>query len=227
MAINAALVGTLGTSASNTVTTGSGTSTGGSGNIGYLSVSFDPGVSISTVTDSKSNTWTLIGSVLNGGSKLARYKCENWTGGASHTATVTFSGTAYPTLHLIEITGAATSSPQDTAASATSVSSSSSPWTVTSGALAQAASVCISGIEINTGSPSSYTSTNFTVLSEEPDVNNYWTSAIGKLVVAATTAVTPSWANSLRSQPQASARYVDVFKEASGAADGLMGQAWM
>lgn len=219
MAIDAVLIGARGTSATNTVTTTGGSSTGGSGSIGYLVVSFDPGVTISTVSDSKSNTYSLIGSVLTGGAKLARYKCENWTGGASHTATVTFSGSAFPTLHLCEITGAATSSPEDTAAAATSVSSMASPWTITSGTLAQAASVCMAGIGLNSaGSDGAYATSNFSLLSQEPSVSSFWTSAVAKLVVAATSAVTPSWTCAGRTSPQVAERFIDVFKEASAGA---------
>jgi len=191
MAIAAALIGTRGTSSTNTVSTVAGTSTGGSGNHGLIFVSFDAGVTISTVADSKSNTWTLKDSVISStgdASKIAVYYCLNWTGGASHNATVTFSGNAFPTCHLVEATGAATSSPFDV--SVTNAGQ-SHPFSVASGVLSQAAEAVFLFGEQNSGGTSAdnYTSSNATLLSQEPDLTNFWTSGVTVAITAATGSV--------------------------------------
>jgi len=214
MAIAAALIGTRGTTTTATVTTTAGTSTGGSGTIFQIFVSFDPGVTISSVTDSKSNTYSLVGTVVTGRGKLARYRCVGGTGGASHTATVNFSGNAFAVAHLVEVTGAATSTPGDISTSAVDTTS---PYTISSGTLAQAAEVVIAAIESNTGVNGAYSeSTGFTILSQESDFNNFWTSAVASLVVASTTGVTPSFTRSGDDDAFDAALVLDTFKEASG-----------
>ena len=221
MAVNAALIGARGTSATTTVTTTAGTSTGGSGSIGVLVCSFDPGTTNNTPSDSKSNTWTIIGAVVTGIGKTVWYKSENWTGGASHTATMTFAANAFPTLHLIEVTGAATTTPQDINVSGVPTAS---PYTISSGTLAQANEVLIASLEQNVGSAGNYSSSNFTILSDEPDVVNFWTSGVGKLVVASTSSVTPSFTRANSTNGNSGMRVVS-FKEAGGAPDTLVGQA--
>ena len=61
-------------------------------------------------TDSKSNTYTQIGSEVNTGNcKTRLYYCQNGSGGSSHTFTVTTVGQTYATVYAIEVTGGATS----------------------------------------------------------------------------------------------------------------------
>jgi hypothetical protein len=214
MAIAATLIGTRGTSSSNTVTTGSGTSTGGSGNHGVLCLSWQTSSTISgTITDSKSNTFTAIGSAQsdgNGGS-LQFFIAENWVGGTSHTVTVNFSAAAFPTAHLIEVTGATSSTPQDINGAG---SDASSPWTITTGTFAQAVECVLSAVAENTGGVGSYASSTDTVLSEEPDTGNYYTSGVGYRITSSTSAITPSWTNAGRSG-NAAIIYL-ALKEGSG-----------
>lgn len=201
--------------ASNTITSAAGTSTGGTGRVLYVTVSYDNGVTVSSISDNKSNTLSLIGSALLGnGGRLARYKCENFTGGASHTVTVNFSGTAYPTIIVTEIPTLLSSSPYDSAASATNVDA-TSPYTATSGTLAQAASVLMSAAAQNQGSNGSYSISTFTKLADQSDVGNYWTHGVAYLVVSATTAITPSWTRSGAADANTPV-LVDVFKQQTG-----------
>lgn len=71
----------------------------------------------SSVADSKGNTYTIVDTQLNwegvnGG--WIRYRCENGTGGATHTATVTLTGSNGPiTLFFTEYSGLAASSQLD------------------------------------------------------------------------------------------------------------------
>lgn len=179
---------------SDTITTTAQT-TQSSGATFLIAVSWgSTAINISSVSDSKSNTYTICGSVQNIAThhRLALYRCENGTGGATHTATVAFSGTAFPVLHFIQCTGVLTSS-YDSAATAQGTDA-STPWTVTSGSFAQANNVVITlcGCDGEVGS-SNYSSSNTTILSEELDSFNYYASAVSKLVISSTSAVTPSF----------------------------------
>jgi len=188
MAIEAVLVGTGATSTSS-VTTAGGTTTTGSTFV--ISASFDPGANISSVTDSKGNTYTQVVTpqTTSSGSKLAMYYCANGTGGASHTATVNYSATAYSVVYLVEVTGAASASFDVTAKTVDT----SSPFTVSTGTLAQADEVVITAVANDDGSSVNYTSSNTTIIGENNDTANYWTGAISKQVVASTSSFTPSF----------------------------------
>lgn len=191
MAIASVLVGSRGTSSGSTVSTTAGTSTA-SGSHFVLAISWDATQTISSVSDSKSNTYSAIGSAQSDGNGgLSQfYVCYNGTGGASHSATVNFSGTAFPVAHLIEVTGAS-ASPQD---QANQTLDSSSPFTITTGTLAQAAELILTVCACNQNSGAgSYSSSNATILSQETNTASFWTSAVGYIITASTSAVTPSW----------------------------------
>ena len=91
-------------------TTGSITTTG-SGSSFFVLFCSGSGATVTSVTDSKSNTYTLLGSSTNtnDGIKIWVYYAENGTGGASHTFTVDMSGNSLMVAG-IEVTGAATAS---------------------------------------------------------------------------------------------------------------------
>jgi hypothetical protein len=189
MAIAATLVGARGTGGGNTATTTAGT-TSGSGSTFVVCASWDQTASAPTVSDSKGNTYTAQGTPQSDvlGAYIQIWVCQNGTGGASHTATFSTTGASYPTVHLIEVTGAEAASLDKIAQG----SDSSPPFTVTSPTLSQADEVVVCICADNTTS-GAYASSNFTIISSETDIANYWTSAVGVLVVAATTAVTPSF----------------------------------
>ena len=95
------------TASGTTLSTASGTSAA-SGSTFFIGVSYDNASSITSVSDSKGNTYTIVGSEINNTSgtfKSAVYKCENGVGGASHTATVNVSPAATISLHLFEVDG--------------------------------------------------------------------------------------------------------------------------
>ena len=158
-----------------------------------IGCSWDLAANISTVTDSKSNTYAAQGTTqtVDGNHKIQWYACTGTcTGGASHTATVTFSATAFPTCHLVEITGAATSSPIDKTVNGTNTTS---PYaSAATGTLAQANEVVLSLCAANAGSDGAYAFSNMTLLSSEPAVSSFWDSGVGKQVVASTASFTPS-----------------------------------
>lgn len=149
-------------------------------------VSFDATTTISTVSDSKGNTWSLLGAVTTqGGAKVAVYYALNWAGGTSHTGSMTFSASAFPTLHMLEVTGAATTSPFNV--DITEIET-ATPFSITSGALAQAAELIIMIGEQNAAGNDAdqYTSTALTILSSEPALTSFWTSGIATGIVAST-----------------------------------------
>lgn len=218
MACDAALVGARGTSSGSSVTTTAGT-TSGSGSSFALLVSWDGTVSISgTITDSKGNTYTAVGTPQADWTSTwgvsQWFYCQGGTGGTSHSVTVNFTGTAFPTAHLIEVTSANGAPVYDSAAFA-QTQDAANPWTVTSGTLTNATSVLLSGCGANRGADGAYSSSNFTVLSQEPAVSSFWTSGAAKLVVSSTSAVTPSWTVLNRSET-AGVTVIAFYEPAAG-----------
>lgn len=174
----------------------------------------DPNQNI-TVSDSKSNSYTQIGTTLTVGStKMSMWRCENGTGGASHTATVTWnSGSADGTITFAEITGAQTSSFDVTA----QILDTASPYTVTSPTLSQAdeLAICFVGTD---NAPISYgESTGFTIYQQETNSGLYWTSAALYKIVSSTAALTPSFSG-IGSGFNVGV-FIATFKEDSGAPD--------
>lgn len=177
------------------ITTQSGTSAE-SGSSFLLLVSWEDGPDISSVTDSKGNTYTLLGSVQNpsGSPNSAQYFCADGEGGAGHTATINFSGNnIYGVAHLIEIVGC-TANPLDKHVQGTD---GSSPYTVSTGTLAQADEVVVAFFAPQTSAnPTNHASSNMDIISAEPNGSSYWASAVGATVVSSTDSFTPSFTGS-------------------------------
>lgn len=188
--VDAVLVGTKTSGVSGPLVSGAGTTTTGSTFI--VCLSFDNGVTVSSVTDSKSNTYTLIGSAqVSAGvtHKKALYRCENGTGGASHTATAAFSGDPAGTIYLVEVTGAATASFDQTAQG----TDTESPYTLTLPTLSQADEVIVTLFGTQSGGTLSYASSNTTLIGTESNGDAYWSSCVSKVVVSSTSAFSPSF----------------------------------
>lgn len=161
----------------------------------YIGISFDGGVTVSSVTDVAGNTYTQVGTPqAGGGNQIALYYCSNATGHASNNATVTFSGTAFASLFFGALPDAATAS-LDSGASNKGTGS-TSPYTLATAGASLAQSVNIVLYLIGTSSSSGTANTtfgnSFTEIDEEQDGGNYWTGAIGYLLTSATTTVTGS-----------------------------------
>jgi hypothetical protein len=210
MAIAAALVGARGTGGGNTATTTAGTTTA-SGSTFVAACSWDATATSPGVTDSKGNTYTAVGTpqLDTFGAYVQLFVCQNGAGGSSHTATFTTTGSSYPVIHLIEITGAETASLDKTAQG----QDFASPFTLTSPTLSQADEIVISVCGNQSGTGAYATSTG-TLLSQEPDTGSYWTSGVGYIIVASTAAVTPSWTKGAGAAGLALA----TFKQSSGVA---------
>lgn len=186
-----------GNSGTSSVTTNSVTSQS-SGSTFVIDVIFDSTTTVTSISDSKSNTYTLQGSTQTnnpGDVKTARYICVNGTGGATHNATATFSAVgAVPSIFFTEIKGGLTSGIVDIHVQA---NGDSPPFTVASGTLAQANEYVLCLFSSYSSTPPtcshSVTGDNFVKLEETTDYGTSWVGAIGGVKVSATTSVTPSW----------------------------------
>jgi hypothetical protein len=191
MAINATLVG-KGTTSTTTLSTASGTTAASGSTFVYL-VSFDATTTASTPTDNKSNTYVQKSTTLTtgNGDRCAMWVCENGAGGSGHILSQTFTANPSAAGHLIEITGA-TTTPTDIALTGTDTST---PFTISTGTLAQAAEVVIALCMSNQGvsATNTYSSSNTTILSQESNGATFWTSAVSAQVVASTASFTPSF----------------------------------
>lgn len=217
MAADLLLVGTRGTSVGSAanVSTGPGAVTAADALV--LGVSHDPGVTVSSVviSGSGSDSFGAAKAALQGQGKLAVYVLNNATGGASVSVTVNFSGAGFATAHLLKGTGVAVSA-YDAASLASSAADAATPWTLASGTPAQANNIWAAFLEQNGGSSGAYASSNFTLLSSEPDVSSFWTSGAFKLYSTSGASVTPSCTRT-GSSNVASAMVVLALKETGGA----------
>lgn len=189
MAADASLVGS-GSSSTGTFTTAAGAVTAGDTLV--FCFGYDPTATISSVSCSTGETLTQIANRTDGsGGRLAVYIKENSSGGGSVTATANFSVNAFPSGSLVKCTGV-NSAGYDSASLAVGTDA-SSPYTVTSNTFANAGNVVIACCSQSLGASGAWASSNFTLLGSEPDAASFWLHAIGKLVVASTSAVTPSF----------------------------------
>ena len=204
------VVKVTGSGVTTVTTSGVTTTTGGTFTI---SSTADFGVTINTPTDSKSNAYGALGTTQTDDSNAFRqsvfYK-ENGAGGSGHTATVTYSGSTYPTVYFTEVRGAAAAS-YDSGSLAAAFDNNGSPHDVTSGTFAQANNAVLTWIGTDGGGTRSYSCSGFTV-TQETDGNNYWTGATGYKLVTATTAQLASWVESATR----GLMKIAAFKEAAG-----------
>jgi hypothetical protein len=181
-----------------------------------IGIVWSSGSSFTSLVDSKSNTYTQIGAEFDptGTGDHARfYYCQNGTGGASHTATLTISGATSLGISFLEITGAATASfdlgngNADTA----------SPYTSPAISTTQAAELLASFIAGNSGSnPATHAeSTGFTIQSGTEETNgvSFWTFGLATRIVAATSLYNSSFTETGASR---AAVFIAGFKEAAG-----------
>lgn len=95
-------------------------------------------ISGTPMSDSKSNSWTLaVGPAGTTNGFVAIYYAANATGGAAHTFTFTPSSSDFCAISVIEITGAATSSPLNQSNSAVANSTTHATSSITAGSTAE------------------------------------------------------------------------------------------
>lgn len=195
-----------------TTVTSSGVATT-TGSTFTVSSTADFGVTINTPTDSKSNVYGALGTsqVDDANSlRLSVFYKENGAGGAGHTATVTYSGSTYPTVYFTEVAGAAVAS-YDSGSLAAATDNNGTPHDVTSGTFAQANNAVLTWVACDGGGTRAYSCSGFTV-TQETDGNNFWTGAFGYKLVTATTAQLASWVDS----STRGLMKIVAFKEAAG-----------
>lgn len=153
-----------------------------------------------TVTDSKSNTYNRIGSVAGpvtsfGESiRLDDFICENGTGGASHTFTATVTN-GFPSMSVLEITGAASSSSLITS-SATNTDASSPYQAPAIDTTGFPDSILVSAITGDLTSETDYTAGNsFTIAAQISNINTNWSVAQAYRIVASAGSYQDSWTN--------------------------------
>lgn len=202
--------------------TGSGTSqattgvtTAASGSTFVILAIWDT-TSFTSIADSKGNTYTLMNTELAwgiGNAKSRMYYCANGTGGASHTATLTISGTGSLLVCFLEITGAATAS-FDTSNRQTDAAS---PFVAPSLSNAQAASMYVAGEVGDSGSnPATLAeSTGFTVQSAATETNgaSFYTGGLATLIVAS---IASRAASFTQTGSNNTAVWEAIFKESAG-----------
>ena len=221
MAIDATLV--VGeANASSSLTTTAQTTT--NGRKFALCVSWDAGQTITggVPSDSKSNTWSALGSQqADGNGGLLRWFITTTSlGGSSHTFTVAFSGTAYQTVSVYELTDAG-----DVDVQTQSQDSGGQPFTMATGALAQAAEVVLVAVANNTGGGSNgdytvnATSPSGTLLYSQPNLTSYWTHGVAKYLPSSTSSFNPSF-NRTGSAGGTSAISIISIKESAGGGGG-------
>jgi len=202
------------------VTSAGGASTGGANSVFLICTTYDPGATLSSVSDNKGNPYSFLNGCTTAGTEFqAIYWCQAGTGGAGHTATANFNTTAYPVVYLIELNGIASTSPVDLSTQTTPYDAAGT-YPAAAGARAAANELilmvhgCTSGGTITYSETSAY---GFTKTAEESDANNYWSSAVFTLVTASTSLLSATWTGTGRSTPDIQATVTILsFKEATG-----------
>lgn len=193
-----------------------------SGNLIVVTITGYDGVggSVSSITDSKSNSYTKAyeGSDGNGGYTACFYS-ENITGGASHTVTVNCTGTIYGVASCIEVSGAATSSSVDvnTVDDTTTISASTS-YSISSGSLAQADEIVFATFTKQENATITNPSSPWTALYARDDWSNDHCGCAVYQIVSATDSVTSTWTFASTTVAQASG--IISFKQAAAGGGG-------
>lgn len=159
----------------------------------YAGLSFDAAASVSgSIVDVAGNTLSLVGSTQTGnGNKEALYVCENAPfGSAVNNVIVNFSAAAFPSLFFGALLNVAAASLENSSVT----TGTGFPYTASTGVMSQADMIILYMLGTSTGvNPSTFTFGNgFAKIDEETDASQYWTGAIGYLVVASTASVTAS-----------------------------------
>lgn len=223
MTITVGVHASAGSSDGNTATTGSVTTTSGS----CIVVAAVCGSSDATISDSKGNTYTLIGSRLNTSSspyqsRTALFRCENAIGGSGHTFTATATGD-YPSVLALELIG--TSVQLDLSNQNTD---NATPYTSPSLTPSQAGCAVVSFFGPNTtySTPVYTPGGSFVSYEAVVDAGLYYVGAIAAYVQTSAAEETASW--TVFPTPGANDESANVhiasFKEASSSVTGTLSQ---
>jgi hypothetical protein len=154
----------------------------------------------SSVTDSKSNTYTRDFQFTSGSLDQTYYSAQITTGGTAHTVTVG-AGSTVVNIDAIEVSGAATSSPFDKSASNSGTGA--PPWTSGStGTLSQADEIVVVSVGVDTGSDAQITEdATYTLIGEFVFGSTGYVSNTAYKIVSATTAIDHTWTSTFGANP--------------------------
>lgn len=171
-------------------TIGSGALATTTGNLIVVSISVCLGSSITSVTDTAGNTYSLKKSATSNSRSIYQYAVENATGNAANVATVLFGGSEIGNIQQHEFSGIATATAADKSASGTETSSGTHSTAATA-TLSQADELVVAsgmGAFPAAANAPSMTDGTYTSISNTNGGNNQKFCTAYK-VVAATTAV--------------------------------------
>jgi len=168
----------------------------------------------SSVTDSKGNTYSKCAPDRTvGGVIIGLWRSTTWVGGASHTFSVNFGGSADPSCFYAEITGTNPVLDQSD-----SILDNVSPFTspVINTTAADEVLISLYGCDGGLGSPAE--STGFNQIDFEDNNSLYWTGAMGSRIVSATGAYNASWTSGVPATNNGV--FIASFKESGGGGGG-------
>ncbi len=211
-----------------------GVTTQASGSTFVVFGAFDSGfgATFTSFTDSKGNTYTQIDTEvqIGGGAGTTRarvYYCQNGTGGASHTATMTISQAENGIILFAEITGGLTSGILDQHGFELD---SATPFQLTTGlTTTQASELLLTGMIGNSGSnPATHAETGLgssSILTSAEETNgaSFYTGALAWSVKSSTGTFNPSWTES---GGTTGLTFLATFKGAGGGGGSQLGQPW-
>ena len=213
IAVGQSAKGTSGSSASLAT---SAVTTAATGSTFVVFTTWDSGSTFSSISDSKSNSYTQIGTEVAFGTLRTRlYYKENGVGGASHTATVAISAATFISVFFVEVTGGATSGILDQSGARNDAAS---PFTLAAGlTTTQANELLLAVCAGNSGSnPATYAESGLgssTLVIEETNGVSFETGTIYKANKTATGTFNPSFT---QSGGTSAAVYLATFKELIG-----------
>lgn len=203
------------------------TSTGGSGAVMVVDVSWYGSASAPTVTDSKGNTYTqqqaTVAYATDANFKAARFICERFTGGAGHTITATFGSAVFGGISHVEVLGCITvGTITDQAPVGNSAAhNDTTPYlSTTTGTTAQADEVVVAcaATYTNSGTESHTWNNGYTALDGLTDPS-VWTGATSWKLLTATGTQQSSLTSSGGATDDA-VTFITTFKTASGGGGG-------
>jgi hypothetical protein len=182
---------------------------------------------LTSITDNKSNTYTLRAGPVSAGDKKAFYDCQNPTVGAGHTFTATPTGGGptnnYGTLEVASYSGIAASSPIDQTNTRTQLAT--TDWDTNNVTTTQADELLVSVGTLGLGTSVTFTAQNsFTMQEQHGNGASTSTGYLMDQIVAATGTYT---GHVTSDQSGDSAAIIVTYKAAGGGGGGAVQQMLM
>lgn len=174
-----------------------------------------------TYSDNGTHTWVQTQAVNNGSGNATRasqYHVANITGRTGHTVSYAIGTTGFPTVCVLEVSGAVTASPKDqNAGNSSNTASTGAHSTGTTGTTAQADELCVSGLTHDGANSNTFSSgSGYTLRTSQTNTSNMPGSLLTKVVAA-----TGTQSDSISLTPNDSVKFgacVGTYKAAAAAA---------